>query len=143
MHTLNGGCHCGNIQLELRLVHAPATYNPRACDCDFCRRHAAAYVSDPRGSLAIRLRDQHLSGRYRQGNGLAEFLLCMRCGVLVAALYRNGAHLYASANARAVGGGGVFGAPQPVSPKTLAADEKQRRWQAVWFADVSLANAGA
>jgi len=141
MHKVSGGCHCGNMLVDLELARAPDTYNPRACDCDFCRQHNAAYVSDPRGSLTIQIKDEHLSGRYRQGSGQAEFLFCRNCGVLVSVLYRNNGRLYAAVNAKAVSGGKVFGAEQPVSPKTLSASGKVKRWQEVWFSSVSIVTA--
>ncbi len=141
MHRVSGGCHCGNIRVELELARAPDSYHPRACDCDFCRQHNAAYVSDPQGSLALRIKDEHLSGRYRQGSGQAEFLFCKNCGVLAGVFYRNDGRLYAAVNAKAVGGGEAFGAEQPVSPKTLSASEKVRRWREVWFPNVSIVTA--
>ena len=138
MSKISGGCHCGNILVDLELVRAPDSYHPRACDCDFCRKHNAAYVSDPQGSLALRINDERLSGRYRQGSGQAEFLFCGNCGVLVTVLYRNDGRLFAAVNAKAVAGGKVFGAEQCVSPKSLSAGEKVKRWQEVWFSSVSI-----
>ncbi len=64
------------------------------------------------------------------------------CGVLVSVLYRNDGRLYAAVNAKAVGGGKAFGAEQSVSPKTLSASEKAKRWQDIWFSSVSVVNAG-
>ncbi|MGB9430426.1 MAG: aldehyde-activating protein [Gammaproteobacteria bacterium] len=138
MIKISSGCHCGNLRIDLELTRAPDTYNPRACDCDFCRKHSAAYVSDPQGSLAIRIQDESLRGTYRQGSGQAEFLFCTHCGVLVGVLYRNDGRLYAAVNAKAVEGGKAFGAEQPISPKTLSASEKVKRWQDVWFSNVSI-----
>lgn len=135
---LSGSCHCGNIQLELELTRAPETYNPRACDCDFCTKHSAAYLSDPKGSLIIRIKDENKVGKYRQGNAIAEFLICSNCGVLAAVTYENEGRLYGAANAKATQGGKGFGPEQPVSPKTLSADQKMSRWQDVWFPDVTI-----
>jgi hypothetical protein len=138
MHKVSGGCHCGNLVMALELTRAPETYNPRACDCDFCRKHGAAYVSDPQGSLTLRIRDESQTGRYRQGSGQAEFLVCRNCGVLVGVLYGSEGRLYAAANAKAIEGKTGFGPDQPVSPKTLSAGDKARRWQDVWFSKVTL-----
>lgn len=137
MQTLSGACHCGNLQLELTLTRAAGEYGPRACDCDFCTKHSAAWLSDPQGSLAIRIRDEGRVSRYRQGNELAEFLLCSHCGTLAAVLYEDGAgRRFAAVNARTVDGGRGFGPAQPVSPKTLSGEQKTRRWQEVWFPQV-------
>jgi hypothetical protein len=139
MHQLSGGCHCGNIAVELELPRSPATYHPRACDCEFCRKHGAAYVSDPKGALRIRIRDERDAGRYTQGSGMAKLLLCRNCGVLAAALYAEHGRLYASVNARILDTRAVqFAAAQPVSPQTLSEREKVQRWQDIWFSDVSM-----
>lgn len=138
MHTLSGGCHCGNILLEVGLPQTPASYRPRVCDCDFCVKHGAAYLSDPQGTLTLRIRDESQTGRYHQGSGQAEFLVCRNCGVLAAVLYRSERQLYGAANAKAVEGKTGFGPEQPVSPKTLSAGDKAKRWQDVWFSKVTV-----
>jgi hypothetical protein len=138
MHRVSGGCHCGNIVVELELTQPPASYRPRACDCEFCRKHGAAYVSDPAGALRIRVKDPGQTGRYRQGSGTAELLLCRHCGVLVAPLYSHAGRLHAAVNAQVIDIATHFGASQPVSPRTLSAGEKVQRWQDLWFSNVSI-----
>jgi hypothetical protein len=137
MDTVSGGCHCGNILMELTLTRAPDSYRPRACDCSFCRKHGAAYVSDPHGSLHIGVRDEHEVARYRQGSGQAQLLLCRRCGVLVAAVLDHDGRLYAAVNARAIDAAVLFGAEQSVSPQSLSGEDKVKRWQGIWFSNVS------
>lgn len=138
MHQASGGCHCGSILVQFELSRPPITYSPRACDCDFCRKHGAAYVSDPAGSLHIRIKAERNWRTYRQGSGVAELLLCGNCGVLIGALYRDEPRLYGTVNAKVVDGPTVFGADQPVSPKMLAQADKVKRWQDVWFSNVVL-----
>ena len=142
MQKLSGGCHCGNIRIELELPRTAGTYNPRACDCDFCRKHRAAYVSDPQGSLRILVSRAGDCSRYAQGSGQAELLLCRNCGVLVAPLYRDAGRLYGAVNANAVEGV-AFGAQQPVSPRALSASDKAQRWKQLWFSDVTMTVEGA
>jgi hypothetical protein len=143
MHKLNGGCHCGNILVEMELAHAPGAYSPRACDCDFCRKHGASYVSDAQGSLRIRIKDERDSGKYHQGSGLADCLLCRNCGVLVGAFYQSDGRLYAAVNVKVVADRADFAAEQPVSPKKLSDSEKVERWQHIWFSNVSVVNVDA
>ena len=140
MNRVWATCHCGNIRVEAQLAGAPATYRPRACDCDFCRKHAAAYVSDARGSMHVHIKDEREAGKYRQGSGQAQLLLCRQCGVLVAALFSHDGRLHGAVNARAVDARTQFGPEQPVSPQKLAAGEKVRRWQDLWFPDVVLSH---
>jgi hypothetical protein len=138
MHHVSGGCHCGRLRAELQLTRAPAAFTPRACDCSFCRKHGAAYVSDPQGVLRLRIADESLVTRYRQGSGLAELLICSNCGVLVGALYAADGVLYGVVNATALDDGARFGTPQPVSPRTLLTTAKVTRWQEIWFSNVSI-----
>ena len=138
MHRLDGSCHCGNIKLELALARAPAEYVPRACDCEFCRKHGASYVSDPGGSLVIRVRDEHRLHIYRQGSGTAEMLICADCGVLIGGAYRADGRIHAAINTRTLDGDVRFGASQSVSPKALSSDEKATRWEKIWFSDVRI-----
>jgi hypothetical protein len=138
MHKAKGGCHCGNIGVDVELAAAPETYRPRACDCDFCRKHGAAWVSDAKGSLHIHIRNAHEGVAYRQGSKQAELLLCRNCGVLVAVLYRTGKELHAAVNAKALASIVEFGAEQTVSPQKLSAAEKTSRWQDKWFSKVHL-----
>jgi hypothetical protein len=135
---LAGRCHCGNIRVTVDLTQPPDAYAPRACDCEFCRKHGAAWVSDPQGSLLIQIRNEGDTGRYAQGAGIAEMLLCRNCGVLVGALWRGDQRLYGVVNVSVLDERAAFADLQPVSPRTLSADAKRSRWQSIWFANVTL-----
>jgi len=137
---MTGSCHCGNVHVTVQLAAAPGGYHPRACDCDFCRRHGAAYVSDPCGALLLRATDPGAVAHYRQGDALADMLLCRTCGVLLGALHGSAARLYGVVNARVLAGAESFAAEQAVTPRTLSAAEKVSRWHRLWFCDVSAAN---
>lgn len=141
MHVVSGGCHCGRVELTAELSQAPSLYSPRACDCDFCRKHGAAYISDPSGRLRVRLRSESDARKYHQGSGEAEFLLCATCGVLVAVLYRTDRLIYGALNAR-VADTADFGVTTPASPKTLSAADKVQRWREIWFPDVEASAPG-
>ncbi|HYM28235.1 MAG TPA: hypothetical protein VET66_08795 [Steroidobacteraceae bacterium] len=143
MATVSGGCHCGNFSVALQLTRAPDSYSPRACDCDFCRKHGAAYVSDPHGTLHISITDPAQAGRYRQGSAQAEMLVCRQCGVVLGALFTDGARRYATVNARVLDPAVQLGAETVVSPRTLSASEKAARWPNIWFANVSISSPDA
>ena len=133
MQEVSGGCYCGNIRLNAALSRDLASYNPRACDCDFCLKHAAAYVSDPLGSLHIEIRNELEVNRFRQGSTTAEMLVCRTCGVLVGALYRESNRLFGTLNAKALDSRPLFGPEKSVSPKLLSGDQKVQRWRELWF----------
>ena len=81
-----GGCHCGNLTLRLRLTRPSADNPTRSCTCSFCRAHATRTVSDPQGHVEIWSRDWSEVGRYRFSSGTADFLLCKVCGVYIGAV---------------------------------------------------------
>jgi hypothetical protein len=127
-HTLTGSCRCGMIALEVSLASDPGTYNPRSCDCDFCRGHEAAYISDPKGSVVIRTGASKLR-ILRQGDELAEFLCCEDCEQLVGVRWRR----FGCVNARVIRDATSFAAEVSASPKMLRAAEKVSRWEKLWF----------
>lgn len=138
MEKLAGGCHCGNLSLSVQLADPPRNYVSRACDCDFCCKHGASYISDPDGRLEIGVGNERLIGRYRQGSGTAEMLVCCNCGVLVGTVYRDDEVLIGAVNVRALERNVTFGEVQSASPRLLGRDEKVGRWKALWFRDVTI-----
>jgi hypothetical protein len=127
-----GGCHCGALRFEFSTAQALPAFVPRACDCDFCTRHRAAWVSDAAGSLRIEADGVRLQ-RYRQGSGQAEFLLCAGCGVLVAVMARTGdGRLLGAANRNAFDGRDAFTDETSVSPQQLGPEAKLSRWTQLW-----------
>ncbi len=140
--TLRGSCHCGRLHIALATRRAFARIVPRACDCSFCRKHGSVWISDPAGQLRISASDADALREYEQGSNAAKFLLCGRCGVLVAAIFRHASRLYGVANAGCLDGNAALGAPVPASPQSLGADEKIARWQQLWIPDVLLETTG-
>jgi len=129
---LHGGCHCGHLSIELSLTQAPPSLQPRACDCAFCTKHGAAWISDPAGVLVIAARNRDALGEYRQGSGSARFLHCRDCGVLVAVMHEGEEGLRGAANVRCLDDAALFGEAVTVSPQQLAKDDKIARWVRLW-----------
>lgn len=134
---LHGGCHCGALLVEFTTRHAPAAMTPRACDCSFCRKHGAAWVSDPAGRLRLLACTSALHA-YRQGSDTARFYLCAQCGVLVAVTVEHAGRLYGAINATCMDERDAFAPAACASPQRLGADEKVERWRQLWVPDVEL-----
>ena len=134
---LHGSCHCGRLRLEFSTALDLAGFTPRSCDCSFCRKHGAAYISDPGGRLSVCVSPGSLL-RYRQGSKTAEFLVCGQCGVLVAVAFEHASRIYGAVNAGCLDGHAGFGEPVPASPQMLSPDEKISRWLKLWIPDVEL-----
>jgi hypothetical protein len=137
MTTFHGSCHCGRLRIAFSTDRDPADFMPRACDCSFCRKHGAAYVSDPAGRLSISAREDSLR-KYRQGSDTADFLLCGRCGVLVAVTFGHTDRVYGAVNIGCLDRDTGFMAPVPASPQMLGAEEKVSRWLELWIPEVEL-----
>jgi len=93
----DGGCHCGAIAITYESDTAPEDTEVRACQCSFCRKHASRAVSNPAGKVTLTLRDEGAVQRYRFGLATADYYLCGRCGVYVAAVMPDDGHHYAVA----------------------------------------------
>ena len=141
--TLHGSCHCGRIKVEFSTCREPANISPRACDCSFCRKHGAAYVSDPAGKLRLTVTDPGSLRSYRQGAELARFQSCGVCGVLVAVIFEHAGRLHGAVNVACLDGNAVFGAVVCASPQLLSPEAKVARWLQAWVPDVQLTVAGA
>ncbi len=138
LHTLSGECHCGNINLAITLSKPPSSFQVRACDCDFCSKHGAGFISDVHGSLRIKINHADQLATYQQGSSQADFLVCKKCGVFVAVTFQSDGHLYAAVNSKTINKNVIFGDIVPVSPKLLSALEKADRWKSNWFGDVNI-----
>lgn len=137
-NPLRGSCHCGNLSLSFFTTLPPTSFNPRACDCSFCSKHAAMYVSDPSGRLIINVRDSNGLGKYQQGSQTIDLIFCRNCGVLVAAICEKEGTILGTINARCLDEYEGFGEPVVVSPQTLSKEEKTTRWDAIWIKEVQL-----
>jgi hypothetical protein len=111
----DGGCHCGNLRLSVRLTRPPADNLVRSCVCSFCRSHATVTVSDPAGQADIRAADWSLVERYRFGSRTADYLLCRRCGVYVGAVCETAAGVRSVINTRCLKDRVAF-TQEPIQP---------------------------
>jgi hypothetical protein len=76
-----GSCHCGALRVSFETAKPLA---PRACQCSFCRMHAARSISDPEGSASIEWDEEPLL--YRFASRAADYVVCARCGIYIGAV---------------------------------------------------------
>lgn len=138
MNTAHASCCCGNIEVKIELSEPVSSFTPRACDCNFCTKHGAAYISDPNGKLAIQIRNPNEIVKYNHGSGIADFITCKLCGVFVAVTYYLGDQLLGSLNSRALENMSDLPEAQNVSPKLLPDTDKIGRWEQIWFQAVTI-----
>ncbi len=136
-YRLTGACHCGRLHVQFDTKHAPASVHPRACDCSFCRKHQAAYVSDNQGRLTFIIHDPAAMQRYQQGSEAADFMLCNRCGVLLGVVFSDDQRIYGAVNYQCLDERDHFATEQIASPQTYSADEKLQCWRQLWTPNVA------
>jgi hypothetical protein len=95
-----GKCHCRAIGFLYRTSLAPKDWVIRACQCSFCRTHAALSTSDPAGFLEFVDRAPPALHRYQFGRRTADFLLCHNCGAYIGAMTSTGNGHFGIVNAR-------------------------------------------
>ena len=137
---LTGRCHCGNVEFALESSLRPEALSLRTCTCSFCRRHGARTTSDPSGRVVITVRDPEQLLRYRFGLETADFLVCRRCGIYVAAVMNEGAGCWATVNVSTFDA--VDRLTQPMTPVTYdgeSAPERAARRKARWTPAVIVA----
>ena len=141
--ALQGSCHCGRARIVFSTNQPLAEMSPRACDCSFCQKHGAAYVSDPAGQLRISATDLSNVRSYRQGSEAARFRLCSECGVLVAVTFEQSGRIFGAVNVACLDEHAGFGVPVAASPQSLTSEAKITRWLQVWVPDVELVTSAA
>ena len=134
MTTLTGGCHCRNIKIELDTDLAPADFEPRACECSFCRQHQARAVSDPNGALKISVADGDQLSRYQFAMKSIEFLVCRTCGVYVAPFMPDPTDdkAYGSLMISALDERDAFREPEPKNYDDQEKEDRTARRRRVW-----------
>ena len=99
---LTGGCHCGNIALELDWDQDPPEIPARACDCSFCVKHGGVWASHPQARLGVTVREPARVSRYAFATGTATFHICSNCGVVPLVTSDIDGHTYAVVNVNAL-----------------------------------------
>jgi catechol 2,3-dioxygenase-like lactoylglutathione lyase family enzyme len=105
---LTGGCHCRAIVVDFEPSTPPEALEVRACTCTFCTAHGARAASDPRGRLRIGIAAPDAVAHYRFALRTADFLVCRRCGVYVAAVLAAADGAWATVNVNALDQAGRF-----------------------------------
>jgi hypothetical protein len=123
---LTGQCHCGAVRVAFE---SDSPLSPRACQCGFCRKHGARTVSDPAGRAELSFAVEPI--RYRFASRAADYIVCSRCGVYVAAVAQISA-LLATLNLNAFDDPRPEIEAQPVSYDGESPEDKAARRRERW-----------
>ena len=132
-NQLECGCHCGNLKARYQAPSPIAEWVIRECQCSFCRAHGSRTVADAAGRLELRVADEKLLSRYRWGLATADFLVCKRCGIYLAAVLDSNGRSVATLNINTVTDRALFNRPaMPGNYDAETADQRIARRLLVW-----------
>lgn len=127
-----GSCHCGAARFSFSASRQPARWPIRACQCSFCRAHGARTTSDAQGSVAFDLAEPAALQRYRFGTRSADFLICGRCGVYLAAVITTADGQFATLNVNAIRDSLPLQEAVPVSYEGESVEQREARRAQRW-----------
>lgn len=128
-HSISGSCHCGNLSYELRTAIPKSGIRARACDCRFCRIHAALNWSDPDGRALIRISDEQRLQRYRFALRTADFFICTICGAYLGAVLFDEDGTWSTVNLRL---SGLLTSEEPASYGAETEMDRVERRKRLW-----------
>lgn len=76
--TLDGSCHCGDVQFTVTLTEGFAS--ARRCTCSMCRMRGAVAVTSTHEAFQVTKGADKLA-TYRFNTGVAEHHFCTTCGI--------------------------------------------------------------
>ena len=130
--AFSGSCHCGALEFEFHPSQEPRLWPIRACQCTFCRGHGARTTSDPLGFVTFRIIDEAQLQRYRFGLQTADYLICRRCGLYIAAALTSQRGRFATINVNAIREPLDVQEAIPVSYEGESLERRQQRREQNW-----------
>jgi len=124
-----GSCNCNQWQVEVSVAKPLGDLNPRICDCSYCKNNPSAIISDP--NMVINLVGDEITIK-KNGDQLANFYYCDRCGDLLAVGCDLNGQLRGAVNANLLRNAHQLGKPINIQPQLLNASEKLDRWGKLW-----------
>lgn len=124
-----GSCNCNRWQVEVEVTKPLDEFNPRSCDCDYCKSSPLAIISDPN------MRVDLVGGEFtikKNGDQLANFYYCDSCGDLLAVGRDFNKQLRGAVNVNLLRDSSQLGQAIAIQPRLLSADEKLDRWGTLW-----------
>ncbi len=124
-----GSCNCNQWQVEVEVTKPLGDFNPRSCDCDYCKNSPSVIISEP--NMRIDLAGGEITIN-RNGDQLANFYYCDSCNDLLAVGCDLNSQLRGAVNANLLRDANQLGKTIEIQPRLLSADEKIDRWGRLW-----------
>ena len=140
IHEISGRCHCGNIDYTFLSPLLKTELPIRTCDCSFCVKQGACYISHPKGRLQVQIKDRSQVKAYRFGTESADAMVCSICGVYPFITTELDGQTYAVLNANSINGLHIDHAaiPPALQLENLSVEERIERWKKGWIGQVEI-----
>ena len=83
MNSYEGGCSCKNIVISLFLDSELSQHTPRACQCSYCKKKNAAYISFSDWRMEVKIKNSDQINKFRFSTRTADFVSCKICDELI------------------------------------------------------------
>lgn len=126
-----GSCKCKQWRISVSVNTELGAFNPRVCDCDYCKANPWAIISAR--DMMIDLQGDRCNIREdKNGNQLATFYHCSRCNDLLAVGCAIEGESRGAVNALLLDQRESLGSAVQIQPRLLSAGEKIQRWNELW-----------
>jgi hypothetical protein len=137
--AIAGGCHFGNLRLELHWPAGTGEMPARACGCTFCTKHGGVWTSHRAARLVLRIANPAEATQYRFGTGTADFHVCRACGAVPVVTCALEGRIYAVVNVNCLEGIDPASLDRiPTDFEGETATERLTRRRARWIAEVAI-----
>lgn len=124
-----GSCSCNRWQVEIAVLRSLEEFNPRVCDCSYCKNNPSAIISDPEMKIKFTGGDASI---LKNGDQLANFYYCDDCGDFLAVGCDLDSQRRGAVNSNLLHSSNQLGKPIQIQPRLLSAVEKLDRWGKLW-----------
>jgi len=124
-----GSCSCNRWKVEIEVTRSLEEFNPRVCDCDYCKENPSEIISDPNMKI------EFVGGKtsiIQNGDQLANFYYCDCCNDLLAVGCQINDQQRGAVNPKLLHISSKLGKPIQIQPRLLSSSEKLDRWGNLW-----------
>lgn len=128
--AITGHCDCNNISIRWHCIDHSLV--PRACQCDYCSSHRAAYVSKSASRVEINIQQPQYHRSIQHGSHSAVFHECSHCRQVVFVTADIDGVLYGALNARLLDNKISYTSPVATDFSEHSGEQKRQRWSKNW-----------
>lgn len=124
-----GACSCNRWKVEIEVTRSLEEFNPRVCDCNYCKENPSEIISDPNMKIEFCGGETSI---IQNGDQLANFYYCDSCNDLLAVGCDINGQQRGAVNSNLLFNSSKLGKQIQIQPRLLSSNEKLDRWGKLW-----------